>query len=277
MQIDLKGKVALVTGASRGLGRAIALALGEAGADVAVTDLLIEDDSLDQKTLEHYGPLAGHFSGTAAVKTRATATEIRAMGSRSCALKMDVGDREEIARVAATIERALGPVDILVNNAAIMDNFGKMTEQDPQRWERDLQINLTGAFNCCQAVWPGMMQKKWGRIINISSVAALMGAWLQPSYGATKAGLIGLTKSLAIEAGRYGITVNAVCPGFISTEAMELYDISRRERICKRTALRRLGMPEEVAPVVVFLASAAASFITGATIPVTGGIDLLTF
>jgi 3-oxoacyl-[acyl-carrier protein] reductase len=277
MQINLKGKVALVTGASRGLGRAIALALGEAGADVAVTDLLIEDDRLDQEILGHYGPLAGHFSGTDAVKTRATATEIRAMGLRSCALKMDVADREEIARVAATIERELGPVDILVNNAAIMDNFGKMAEQNPQRWERDLQINLTGAFNCCRAVWPGMMQKNWGRIINISSVAALMGAWLQPSYGATKAGLIGLTKSLAIEAGRYGITVNAVCPGFIATEAMELYDISKRERICKRTALRRLGTPEEVAPVVAFLASEAASFITGATIPVTGGIDLLTF
>ncbi len=277
MQINLKGKVALVTGASRGLGRAIALALGEAGADVAVTDLLIEDECLDRESLEHYGALAGHFSGTDAVKTQATATEIRAMGSRSYALKMDVGDRDEIVRAVATIERELGPVSILVNNAAIMDNFGKMAEQDHKRWERDLKINLTGVFNCCQAVWPGMMQKKWGRIINISSVAALMGAWMQPSYGATKAGLIGLTKSLAIEAGRYGITVNAVCPGFISTEAMELYDISRRERICKRTALRRMGTPEEVAPVVTFLASEAASFITGATIPVTGGIDLLTF
>jgi len=109
-------------------------------------------------------------SGTDAVKTRATAAEIRAMGSRSCALKMDVGNREEVMRVAAAIEQELSPVDILVNNAAIMDNFGKISEQDPQRWERDLQINMTGPFNCCQAVWPGMMQKKWGRIITISSL-----------------------------------------------------------------------------------------------------------
>jgi 3-oxoacyl-[acyl-carrier protein] reductase len=277
MQINLKGKVALVTGASRGLGRAIALALGKAGADVAVTDLLIEDDRLDQETLGHYGALAGHFSGTDAVKTRATATEIRAMGSRSCALKMDVGNREEVMRVGAAIEQKLGPVDILVNNAAIMDNFGKMSEQDPQRWERDLQINMTGPFNCCQAVWPGMMHKQWGRIITISSVAALMGAWMQPSYGATKAGLLGLTKSLAIEGGRHGITVNAVAPGFIATESVQLQDSQMLERVRKRTPLRRLGKPDEVAPVVVFLASESASFITGATIPVTGGIDLLTF
>jgi 3-oxoacyl-[acyl-carrier protein] reductase len=122
-----------------------------------------------------------------------------------------------------------------------------------------------------------MMQKKWGRIITLSSVAALMGAWMQPSYGATKAGLLGLTKSLAIEGGRYGITVNAVAPGFIATESVQLHDSQMLERVRKRTPLRRLGRPEEVAPVVVFLAFEAASFITGATIPVTGGIDLLTF
>jgi 3-oxoacyl-[acyl-carrier protein] reductase len=121
-----------------------------------------------------------------------------------------------------------------------------------------------------------MVRKGWGRIINISSVAALMGASLQPSYGATKAGLIGLSKSLAIEAGRYGITVNTVCPGFIATEAVQLYDEHMTERIAKRTALKRMGRPEEVAHVVTFLASDAASYITGAVIPVTGGIDLLT-
>jgi 3-oxoacyl-[acyl-carrier protein] reductase len=275
MLTNLKGKVALVTGASRGLGRAIALALGEAGADVAVTDLLIEGEQQDSQTLEKYSALAAYFSGVGEIKTRSTAEEIQAMGSKSCAEKMDVADHEEVKRVVQAIEDLLGPVDILVNNAAVMDNFGKFDEQRPELWERDLKVNLTGVYNCISAVWKSMVSRKTGRIINISSVAGLMGAWLQPSYGATKAGIVGLTKSLAIEAGRYGITVNAVCPGFIATEAVKLYDAGMIERIEKKTALKRLGRPEEVAQVVAFLASEAASYITGAVIPVTGGIDLL--
>ena len=272
----LEGKVALVTGASRGLGRAIALALGMAGASVAVTDLLVEDAEYDDKALSEYSILAGHFSNAGEVKTLQTAQEIQAMGSKSCAMKLDVTDRKEVKNVVKAVENELGPVDILVNNAAVMDNLGKFEEQKTERWQRDLNVNLTGAYNCCKAVWPGMVRKGWGRIVNISSVAALMGASLQPSYGATKAGLIGLSKSLAIEAGRYGITVNTVCPGFIATEAVQLYDASMKERIKKKTALRRLGYPEEVAQVVAFLASDGASYITGAVIPVTGGIDLLT-
>jgi 3-oxoacyl-[acyl-carrier protein] reductase len=272
----LAGKVALVTGASRGLGQAIALALGMAGASVAVTDLLVEDAEYDAKALSEYSPLAGHFSRAGEVKTLQTAQEIQAMGSKSCAMKLDVTDYEEVKKIVQAVEVKLGPVNILVNNAAVMDNLGKFEEQTPERWERDLKVNLTGAYNCSKAVWPGMVCKEWGRIINISSVAALMGASLQPSYGATKAALIGLSKSLAIEAGRYGITVNTVCPGFIATEAVQLYDERMNERIAKRTALKRMGRPEEVAEVVTFLASNGASYITGAVIPVTGGIDLLT-
>ena len=272
----LEGKTALVTGASRGLGRAIALALGMTGASVAVTDLLVEDAKYDTKSLSEYSPLSGHFSQTGEVKTLQTAREIQAMGARSCAMKLDVTDLEDIKRTVQAVEAQLGPIDILVNNAAVMDNLGKFDEQQPERWQRDLNVNLTGAYNCSKAVWPGMVKKGWGRIINISSVAGLMGAHMQPSYGATKAGLVGFSKSLAIEAGRYGITVNTVCPGFIATEAVQLYDEHMTERIEKRTALKRMGQPEEVAEVVTFLASDAASYITGAVIPVTGGIDLLT-
>jgi 3-oxoacyl-[acyl-carrier protein] reductase len=276
IHMNLKGKVALVTGASRGLGRAIALALGQAGAGVALTDILIEGQKNDPVRLSQYSVLAGHFAKQGEVKTRSGAEEIQSMGSRSCAFKMDVTDLDEVRRVVQAIEAELGTIDILINNAAVMDNLGKFEEQQPERWQRDLNVNLTGAYNCSKAVWPGMVKKEWGRIINISSVAGLMGASLQPSYGATKAGLIGLSKSLAIEAGRYGITVNTVCPGFITTEAVQLYDARMRERIEKKTALKRLGRPEEVAQVVAFLASDAASYITGAVIPVTGGIDLLT-
>jgi 3-oxoacyl-[acyl-carrier protein] reductase len=276
MQTNLKGKVALITGASRGLGRAIALSLGQAGADVALTDILIEGEDHDTEKLGQYSVLAGHFAKQGAVKTQAGAQEIQSMGSRSCAFKMDVTDADEVGRVVEAVEAELGTIDILINNAAVMDNMGKFEEQKPDLWQRDLNVNLTGAYHCSKAVWPGMVKKSWGRIINISSVAGLMGASLQPSYGATKAGLIGLSKSLAIEAGRYGITVNTVCPGFIATEAVQLYDERMTERIAKRTALKRMGRPEEVAQAVTFLASDAASYITGAVIPVTGGIDLLT-
>jgi 3-oxoacyl-[acyl-carrier protein] reductase len=273
----LSGKVALVTGASRGLGRAIALALGRAGADVAVTDLLLEGEAIDKEKMGDYSVLAGIFAGTETVRTRATSEEIAAIGCRSVALKLDVADSVSVTGAVAAIEQALGPIGILVNNAAVMDNIGKMENQQPEKWERDIRVNLTGAFNCTRAVWPGMIGNRGGRIINVSSFTALMGAWELPGYGASKAGLIGLTKSLAIEGGKHHITVNAICPGFIETEAVKLYDEGMKDRIIKRTAMRRLGRPDEVADVVVFLAGDGSSYITGAAIPVTGGADLFMF
>ena len=277
MNNSLSGKVALVTGASRGLGLAIAKELGQAGADVMVTDLLIEREDLDPEKLARYSPLAGHFADQNQVKTEQTAEEISKMGVRSLALKLDVSKPEDIQAVIARMDEDFGGVDILVNNAGVMDNLGKLESQTPTLWERDLRVNLTGSFHCIKAVWPMMLEKNWGRIINMSSIAGMMGAFGQPSYGASKAGLVGLSKSQALEGAPYGITVNAVTPGFIETEAVKLHRPDMLARLKKRTAMKRLGRPEEVASLVVFLASEAASYITGAAIPVAGGMDLLNF
>ncbi len=275
--ISLSGKIALVTGASRGLGRAIALALGNAGADVVVTDLLVEGETFANEKLSEYSPLAGLFAGTDLVGTESAAEEIRNKGSRSLAMKMDVANPEEIRTVMDEVEKTLGTVDILVNNAGVMDNFALLENQDPERWERDIRVNLTGAFHCAKSVWPGMIENGAGRIINISSIAGTMGAFGQPSYGASKAGLIGLTRSLAIEGAGKGITVNAVLPGLIETEAVRLHQPDMLERMRNRAAMKRLGKPEEVASLVAFLASDQAGYITGVAIPVAGGADLFTF
>ncbi len=273
--ISLTGKTALVTGASRGLGQAIALAFGRAGANVVVTDILIEDNDRDPAQWADYSVLASHFKKEGAVHTLSTAEEIRHQGTRSLALRLDVTDTGEIQSVVDRIAGEFGAVDILVNNAAIMENLGKLEDQRPDRWERDLTVNLTGAFLCAKAVWPGMLEKGWGRIINMSSIAGLMGACAHPSYGASKAGLTGLTKSLALEGARHGITVNSVAPGFIDTEAIRLAGQEKLERYRSRCPMKRMGHPDEVAALVIFLASDAAGYITGATVPITGGIDLL--
>ncbi|MFA6013007.1 MAG: 3-oxoacyl-ACP reductase family protein [Desulfobacteraceae bacterium] len=277
MQKPLKGKIALVTGASRGLGRAIALSLGQAGADVVVTDLLMEDETVSQEQLAGYSVLAAHFSSSGSVKTLETSREIECFGVRSLGIKLDVTNEENIRDVMNRIAETFGGVDILVNNAAVMDGLGLLETQSSQTWERDIRVNLTGTFLCSRAAWSGMKKKKWGRIINMSSFTAESGAFAQPGYGASKAGLLGLTRSLALEGARHGITVNAVLPGFIATEAVNLYHQDMKDRICRRNPMKRMGKPEEVASVVSFLASDAAAYINGASIPITGGMDLLMF
>ena len=274
LEIDLSGRVALVTGGSRGLGRADALTLAGAGADVVVADILVESD---ESAAERYGPLAQAAAARGLVMTEATAEQIRKLGRRSFALKCDVTDEEQVdAAVSQTVEE-LGSVDILVNNAGTLDHLGQLVDQSPELWERDLRVNLTGAFNCSRAVWPHMKERGWGRIVNMASVAGTLGGFGQASYSTTKAGLIGLTKTLALEGARYGITANAIVPGIIGTEAFDFGNPEMNERMIRRTALRRTGKPEDIANAIAFLCSDLAGYITGVELNVSGGIELFTF
>jgi 3-oxoacyl-[acyl-carrier protein] reductase len=275
LEIDLSGRVALVTGGSRGLGRADALTLARAGADVVIADILVESDESGEA--DRYGALAQAARAQGLVKTEASADEIRDMGRRALALKCDVTDP---AQVAETVQRGveeLGSVDILVNNAGTLDHVGQLENQAPELWERDLRVNLTGAFNCSRAVWPHMKERRWGRIVNMASVAGTLGGFGQASYSTTKAGLLGLTKSLALEGARHGITVNAIVPGIIGTEAFHFGNPEMNERMVKRTAMRRAGEPQDIANAIAFLSSDLASYITGVGLNVSGGIELFTF
>src|SRR6266550_7169550 len=275
LEIDLSGRVALVTGGSRGLGRADALTLARAGADVVVADLLVESE-LSEDT-DRYGPLATIARRQGLVHTEETVEEIRDMGRRALAVRCDVTERAEVDAAVARAVEELGSVDILVNNAGTLDHAAQFQKQSPELWERDLRVNLTGAFNCAQAVWPHLRERGWGRIVNMASVAGTLGGFGQASYAATKAGLLGLTKSLALEGARHGITVNAIVPGIIGTEAFSFGNPEMNERMVKRTALRRVGEPQDIANAIAFLCSDLASYITGVGLNVSGGIELFTF
>jgi 3-oxoacyl-[acyl-carrier protein] reductase len=237
IEIDLSGRVAIVTGGSRGLGRADALTLERAGAEVVTLDI----------------------------------------EAANTTFRCDVGDRQQVDDVVKRVVDEHGSVDILVNNAGALDHLGQLSDQQPELWERDLRVNLTGAFNCAQAVWPHMQGRGWGRIVNMASVAGTLGAFGQASYSTTKAGLIGLTRTLALEGARHGITCNAIVPGVIGTEAFGFVAPAMQERMIRRTALRRLGEPQDVANAIVFLCSDLASYITGVALNVSGGIELFTF
>jgi 3-oxoacyl-[acyl-carrier protein] reductase len=277
MNRPLEGKLALVTGASRGLGRADALILAEAGADVIVTDILIEDDLNLERTSENLGPMAQIMTQMKQIYTKSTTEQILAMGRKSAAFKMDVTKRDEVHAVMKQVKEQFGKIDILINNAGTLDHTARLEDQNDDFWERDLRVNLTGAFNCCKAVWPYMKEQKWGRIVNMASVAGTLGGFGQASYSTTKAGVLGLTKSLALEGAKFNITVNAIVPGIIRTEAFEMSNPSMRERMIARTAFNRPGEPADIANAIAFLVSEQAGYITGIELPVAGGIDLFTF
>ena len=245
---DLSGKTVIVTGASRGLGRAMAIAFGEAGANVVLT-------GRDAQALDE------------------AASATRKAGGRALATAMEVTDRSAVDRAVQQAVGVFGTIDVLVNNAGIvsLEPFLKLTEAD---FLRVLDVNLLGAVRCCQAVGPLMIEKKRGKIINISSIGGLIGrTYGEVAYAAAKAGLLGFTRCLAVEWARHNICVNAVCPGIFRTEMNDhaFQDAELRQQVERRIAFRRLGTPQELAPTVLFLASAASDFMTGATIVVDGG------
>ncbi len=240
MSNQLNGKVALVTGASRGIGRAVAVALAKAGADVAVNFQHREADA------------------------QSVCWEVEGAGRHALAIRADVSKAAEVARVVAAVEKGLGGIDILINNAGIGPprTLSEITEQD---WDEVLAINLKSMFLVTQAVMPGMRQRKWGRIINLSSVAAQLGGVIGPHYAASKAGAIGLTHSYAALLAKEGITANAIAPALVETEMITSIPKARPDIV----PVGRFGKVEEVAEVVVMLAS--NGYITGQTISVNGG------
>ncbi|MDK2822170.1 MAG: 3-oxoacyl-[acyl-carrier protein] reductase [Clostridia bacterium] len=245
--MSLSGQVALITGASRGIGKAIALDLAQKGARVAVNYMGNKD------------------------KAQEVVDEIIASGGEGIIVKADVSSNQEVTEMIKLIEKELGTIDILVNNAGITkDNLlMRMKEED---WDQVLNTNLKGVFNCTKAVIRSMMKQKKGKIINITSVVGLTGNAGQSNYAAAKSGVIGFTKSMALELASRGIQVNAVAPGFIATDMTDKLPQEVKEQLLVRIPLQRFGKTEDVAGVVSFLASSQADYITGQVISVDGGM-----
>jgi 3-oxoacyl-[acyl-carrier protein] reductase len=248
-EFSLEGKTALVTGGSRGIGKAIALALASRGADVGLTC----------------------FTGCKFAED--VRGQIRDQGRRAEYFAHDVGDPAEIAKLATEVSDTLGGIDILVNNAGITRDrsFKKMTQE---MWDTVLAVDLTGVFAVTKQFIDGMADRGWGRVINISSIVGEVGNFGQANYSAAKAGVIGLTKTLAREYARKGVTVNAIAPGFIRTRMLQDVPEKALEAVINMTPVGRLGEPTEIAAGVAFLASPAASYITGHVLDINGGMAM---
>jgi len=240
----MKNKVVLITGASGGIGKAIAKKFATAGAKVALNDIAPAEENLKKLAKE--------------------------LGSRY--FLADVSKLEEVEKMVENIQKEFGRLDVLVNNAGITQDrtLAKMTKEE---WQKVIDIDLTGVFNCSKAVLPLIIANQ-GKIVNISSLVGQRGNFGQTNYAAAKAGIIGFTKALSKEVGRFGVTVNAIAPGFIETRLTENLPPELKETIKKFTPLGRFGKPEEIANLIFFLASEEASFITGAVINIDGGLPL---
>lgn len=243
----VKGRIALVTGSSRGLGRAIALALADEGADVAVNYVVNRGQAEE------------------------VAKAIKAKGRRTVACRADVSDYDQVIAMKRAVEESLGTVDILVNNAGIISDktFVKM---DHVQWQRVLSVNLDGTFNCTKVFIEGMLAMGWGRIVNMTAFTGQAGNFGQANYAAATAGIMAFTKSLAKELASKGITVNAVAAGFAETDMVRTIPERVLKRLIEQIPMKRLGRPEEVARAVIFLVSSDGDYITGQEISVNGGL-----
>ena len=245
----LKGKVALITGAARGIGKSIALKFASEGADIAFTDLAIDDNA------------------------KATEKEIAALGVKVKAYASNAANFEDTHKVIDEITKEFGRIDILVNNAGITRD-GLMMRMSEQQWDMVINVNLKSAFNFIHAVTPVMMRQKTGSIINMSSVVGVSGNAGQANYSASKAGMIGLAKSVAKELGSRGIRANAIAPGFIITDMTNQLSDEVKAKWAETIPLRRGGTPEDVANVALFLASDLSSYVSGQVIHCCGGMNM---
>lgn len=241
----LEGKTALITGAARGIGRASAMVLAQEGAALGVADVLPEVEK--------------------------TAAEIQKIGQPSAFAVFDISDPAQVQKGVAIIRDTLGDIDILVNNAGIVTNIARLTKMTHEAWQREIAVNLSGAFYMIQEVIGPMIEKQWGRIINISSGAASGGLHKQIGYASSKAGLLGLTMTVTLEHARDGITCNAILPGIIGTGLVGMMPKEILQNAVSTTPARRVGKTEEVGYLIAFLASDKAAFINGAAIPIDGG------
>jgi 3-oxoacyl-[acyl-carrier protein] reductase len=244
----LENKIAVITGGADGIGKATALRFAAEGATTIIWDMNIE-------------------------KGNETVSEIVATGGSAIFMKVNTASYAEVEAATKQSVELYGKIEILINNAGITrdSSLKKMT---PEIWQQVIDVNLTGVFNCCKCVSDNMVEHGWGRIINASSVVALYGNFGQTNYVATKAGLIGMTKTLAKELGKKGITVNAVAPGFIATEMVKKMPADVLKSMEEKVPLKRLGLPEEIAATYAFLSSDDAAYINGTVISVDGGITI---